>query len=358
MNAKKVIIDCDPGIDDALALLLALHAPELEILGITIVCGNVPTTQGAENALKVLQFANRLDIPVYLGEAKPLQRDYVDAMDTHGSDGLGETYLPNVTQTRPHKDAISFLAKTLSQQTKVSIIALGPLTNIARLLQKYPNCLTGLDEFVTMGGNFKSHGNCSPVAEYNYWCDPDAAKEVYEAFTYNPLLKQKQIHMIGLDVTRKIVLTPNLITYMKFLSPRIGNFIQTITQFYIDFHWKQEGILGCVINDPLAVAYFIDRSLCHGFSDYTTIETEGICIGQTVVDAYDFWKKEKNSYILTQTDIFRFMEFFITKVVAVPSDTTRQMLQQILVVHTDAPLPQISQPCFSSVQTCERGVVL
>lgn len=357
MNARKVIIDCDPGIDDTLALLLALHAPELDVLGITVVCGNVPTAQGAENALKVLQFVNRLDIPVYLGETKPLVREYVDATDTHGSDGLGETFLPNVTQVRPQNDAVTFLAQTLSQQTDVSIIALGPLTNIARLLREYPDSLNGLDELVTMGGNYKSHGNCSPVAEYNYWCDPDAAKEVYEAFVQHPVLQQKQIHMIGLDVTREIVLTPNLMTYMNFLSPKMGNFIQNITQFYTDFHWKQEGIIGCVINDPLAVAYFIDRSLCSGFSAYTTIETEGICLGQTVVDAYDFWQKKKNSFILTQTDPLRFMEFFITRVFDMQPNIVRQILQQILVMHSNQ-IQTIPETPLSSVQTMERGAAL
>lgn len=354
MNAKKVIIDCDPGIDDALAILLALNAPELDVLGITVVCGNVPTAQGAENALKVLQFANRLDIPVYLGETKPLVRTYVDATDTHGADGLGETFLSNVTQARPQKDAVAFMAQTLAQQTEVSIIALGPLTNIARLVREYPNCLNGLDELVTMGGNYKSHGNCSPVAEYNYWCDPHAAKEVYEAFVQHPALQQKQIHMIGLDVTREIVLTPNLVTYMNYLSPKIGNFIQNITQFYTDFHWKQEGILGCVINDPLAVAYFIDRSLCSGFSAYTTIETEGLCLGQTIVDAYDFWKKKKNSYILTQTNQLHFMEFFITRVFDIPLTTIRQILPKILVENGLQQILEVS----TSVQNVERGVIL
>lgn len=331
MNAKKVIIDCDPGIDDVLALLLALRSPELDVLGITVVCGNVPTTQGAENALKVLSLLDRLDVPVYLGETKPLVRDYVDATDTHGADGLGESFLPNVTDVRPKEGAIQFLTQTLSEQKDVSIIALGPLTNIARLIQDYPTCLDGLSELVTMGGSYKSHGNCSPVAEYNYWCDPDAAKVVYEAFESHPALRQKQIQMIGLDVTREIVLTPNLVTYMTCLFQEIGNFIRNITRFYFDFHWKQEGVIGCVINDPLAVAYCIDHSLCKGFSAHTTVETAGISLGQTVVDTYDFWKKEKNSHILTETDPYRFMTFFITHVFGADASDVRHVLRQIMV---------------------------
>ena len=107
-----------------------------------------------------------------------------------------------------------------------------------------------------MGGSFKSHGNCSPVAEYNYWCDPDGASLVYETLHQNG----QKIHMVGLDVTRKIVLTPNLLEYMCRLNKETGEFVKKITKFYFDFHWEWEHIIGCVINDPLAVAYFIRNS--------------------------------------------------------------------------------------------------
>ncbi|MBM6828401.1 nucleoside hydrolase [Anaerotignum lactatifermentans] len=331
MNARKVIIDCDPGIDDVLALLLALRSPELDVLGITVVCGNVPTAQGGENALKALEFLERLDIPVYLGETKPLVRTYVDAMDTHGADGLGETFLLRSSDVSSKEGAVEFMAKTLREEEGVSVIALGPLTNLARLIERYPDALSGLEELVTMGGSYRSHGNCSPVAEYNYWCDPDAAKMVFEAFSVQPALKGKHLNMIGLDVTRDIVLTPNLVEYMCCLSKETGDFIRNITRFYFDFHWKQEGVIGCVINDPLAVAYFVDRSLCGGFLAYTDVQTEGVAMGQTVVDTYDFWKKEKNSLILTETDPFRFMEFFISRVFDVSEDEVRRVLKQIMV---------------------------
>lgn len=333
MNAKKVIIDCDPGIDDSLALMLAVNLSELDIVGITVVCGNVPACKGAENALKVLEWMERMDIPVYLGEESPLVRDYVDAMDTHGRDGLGESnYLP-VTTVQPKQDAVRFMAKTFLQAKetgeKISVIALGPMTNLARLIERDPDSLEGLDELVSMGGSYKSHGNCSPVAEYNYWCDPHAAKKVYEAFEHLPQLAGKQIHMIGLDVTRKIVLTPNLIEYMCRLNPQMGERIRKITRFYLDFHWNQEGIIGCVINDPLAVAYFADRSLCSGFSAYTAIETQGISMGQSVVDRFEFWReKRKNSYILTKTDALRFMILFFKRVIH--PDAEESMIAELM----------------------------
>lgn len=328
MNAKKVIIDCDPGIDDALALMLALSSPELDILGITVVSGNVPVEKGAKNALKVLDWMNRKDIPVYLGEQVPLIRNYVDAMDTHGEDGLGESFYPDITDISPHEGAVTFLRDTLTNMTHVSIIALGPLTNLARLYQTSPKAFGQIEELVSMGGNYKSHGNCSPVAEYNYWCDPHAANIVYEAFATMPELSGKLLHMVGLDVTRQIVLTPNIIQYMRYVNPVMGEQITNITRFYLDFHWKQEGIIGCVINDPLAVAYFIDRNLCEGFSSYTTVETEGISIGQTIVDTYHFWNKPDNSYILTKTDTFSFMKFFLQRVINAPEQELNDFLSK------------------------------
>lgn len=324
MNAKrKIIIDCDPGIDDTLALMLALSSPELEVIGITIVCGNVPTDIGAENALKVLKFMNRMDIPVYYGEELPLKREYVSAQDTHGMDGLGESNYPAVTEAEVKKDAVNYLIHTLQTQKDVSIIAIGPLTNIAKALQKKEEVFENLDELISMGGSYKSHGNCSPVAEYNYWCDPDAAKYVYENLP-------KKIHMVGLDVTRKIVLTPNILEYMQILDKEKGEFIKRITGFYYDFHWKYERVIGCVINDPLAVAYFINRELCQGFDSYTTVETEGICIGQSITDAMDFWKKEPNSHVLTEVDPREFMTMFLTRVFGQDEQEIRKILLQIM----------------------------
>lgn len=305
----KVIIDCDPGIDDALALLLALASPELDVAGITIVSGNVPADMGARNAKKVLRQVDREDVPVYIGEMVPLGGTYVDAMDTHGSDGLGESFLPDVPGEFPEKPAVEFLEETLEKE-ETDILALGPLTNLARLFQKRPELIRRVSRFVSMGGCFRSHGNCSPVAEYNYWCDPEAAKICYELSAE----AGKKIEMVGLDVTRQIVLTPNLISYMERLDKKTGGFVRKITGFYMDFHWEYEGIIGCVINDPLAAAYLIDPSMCSGFDSFLEVETEGICRGQTVVDSMNFWKKNPNSHVLTETDAKRFMSFFLSRI--------------------------------------------
>lgn len=307
MQKRKVIIDCDPGIDDSLALLLALNSPELEVLGITVCSGNVPAKLGAKNALKTLQICSSLHIPVYVGEEYPLKRELVTAQDTHGDDGLGENFYEDVNEAKFYEGGVDFIIDTLNNNDNVSIIALGPLTNIAKALMKDKKAFNNLDEFVSMGGAFRIHGNCSPVAEFNYWVDPHGADYVYKNLL-------KKIHMVGLDVTRKIVLTPNIIEFINRLDKDMSKYITEITRFYIDFHWDQEKIIGCVINDPLAVAYFIDRNICKGFESFVEVVEDGIAMGQSIVDSFNFYKKENNAIVLTDVDKNKFMSMFLKRI--------------------------------------------
>ena len=306
MQKRKVIIDCDPGIDDSLAILLAINSPELEVLVLTITSGNVPAKLGAKNALKALQMCQRLDIPVYIGEELPLERELVTAQDTHGEDGVGENFYEDV-DAKILYGGVDFIIDTLKNNKDVSIIALGPLTNIAKALMKDKKAFDSLDEFISMGGAFRIHGNCSPVAEFNYWVDPHGADYVYKNLP-------KKIHMVGLDVTRKIVLTPNIIEFINRLDKDMAKYITEITRFYIDFHWEQEGIIGCVINDPLAVAYFIDRSLLRGFDSYVEVVHDGVAVGQSIVDSFNFYKNEPNSHVLTEVDEKAFMKMFLKRI--------------------------------------------
>lgn len=307
MDKRKVIIDCDPGIDDALAIILALKSKEIEVIGITTVSGNVESLQGAKNALKVLKLLGRLDIPVYLGESKPIKRELVTAQDTHGEDGLGETFLEEVSSEYIRENGVDFILNTLKNHENVSIIALGPLTNLCRAIEKDSETFHRVKEIVSMGGAYKSHGNCSPVAEFNYWVDPHGAREFLKKFN-------AEFTMVGLDVTREIVLTPNLREMIHQFKDEIGDFIYDITRFYVDFHWEQERTLGCVINDPLAVEYFINRELCEGFKAYVDIACEDISMGQSVVDVADFYKRRKNVFVLDKVNSKEFMVSFLNKI--------------------------------------------
>lgn len=359
---RKVILDCDPGIDDSLAIMLALASPELDVRGITIVAGNAPLEMGYGNVRKVLHFLDREDVPVYLGADRPLKRAYVNALDTHGADGLGESFLPEVPVTLPpEKSAVEFMREEL-HAGDCSIIALGPLTNLAELIRVDSDAFLAVDELVSMGGNYRSHGNCSPVAEYNYWEDPDSARVVYQALEEHnascalpntglrsmPISAQascsasdamgiahdtaplpnpgvdigrseekrpKLVRMVGLDVTRQIVLTPTLLEYMERLNPEVGAFVRKITKFYFDFHWAWEGIIGCVINDPLAIATFLDPTITTGFAAYTDIETGGISLGQSVVDVASFYQKPANAEIMTEVDVAKYWQLFLPRLV-------------------------------------------
>ncbi len=327
MEKRTIIIDCDPGIDDSLALMLALVSPEIRIAGVTVASGNVPADLGGKNALKILKFMGQLDILVYQGAMVPLKREYISAQDTHGMDGLGESGISEVTEASVHLGAVDFILDTLKKEEKVSIIALGPLTNLALALKKDPLAFQNLEMLVSMGGCFKSYGNCSPVAEYNYWCDPDSAEYVYQNLG-------KKIHMVGLDVTRKIVLTPNILEYMKRLDQEEhqnrGAFVEAITRFYFDFHWNYEGLIGCVVNDPLAVAYFLNPKLCGGFDSYVAVETGGISIGQSVVDSMDFWKKKPNAHVLTWADSLGFWSMFLSRLYGRGEEGIRQILKELM----------------------------
>ncbi len=329
MNTKKnIIIDCDPGIDDSLALLLALQSEEFNVVGITIVSGNAPATIGAQNALKVLRLVDRLDIPVYIGAEEPLKVPFESAQDTHGEDGLGNSRIPFVTSVQPKANAISFIKNTLKQNPNTTVLALGPLTNIALALKEDPNCFAEISRFIIMGGSYRSHGNCSPVAEYNFWCDPDAAKFV---FSQNLPVS---IEMVGLDVTRKIVLTPTILEYMKHTDEQIYQFIQQITQFYFDYHWEHETVLGCVINDPLTIAYALAPTLAKGFNSHVEIATTGISRGQSIVDDHNFWQLPNNSYILTDVDQTAFWHLFLSRVCKAEGSQLSQVLPQLLEVRS------------------------
>ncbi|MDN6842102.1 MAG: nucleoside hydrolase, partial [Staphylococcus equorum] len=252
---------------------------------------------------------------------------FESAQDTHGEDGLGNSQIPFVTSSQPKANAISFIKDTLKQNPETTVLALGPLTNIALALKEDPDCFAKVSRFIVMGGSYLSHGNCSPVAEFNFWCDPDAAKFVFSQNLPIP------IEMVGLDVTRKIVLTPTVLEYMKHTQNKnIYRFIQQITQFYFDFHWAHEKVLGCVVNDPLTIAYLLDSTIAQGFDSHVEIATSGISRGQSIVDDHDFWQLPNNCHILTIVDQTAFWHLFLTRVLKAEENELSQVLPQLLEV--------------------------
>lgn len=277
MSAHKVILDLDPGIDDSLALIMAVMARDIEVVAVSIVSGNVDSQQGAKNATYVLDFLNQRDIPIIKGADQPLVIDYQDARDTHGQDGLSNQIF--ASEDRSIKQSIASFYQEIVQKfpQQVSLLALGPLTNLAQVAQVDPQILNRFKEIRIMGGVHTVVGNCSQVGEYNFWCDPHAAKIFFDLDQLPPT------YLYTLDVTYQILLTPNLREYIHQLRRPLAQFIWAITQFYVDFHWQVERTLGCVINDPLVVSDLLNPIVSFKPAQ-VRIKTEGAKRGQSCVD--------------------------------------------------------------------------
>lgn len=302
--SKKVIIDTDPGIDDTLALLLALHSPELDVVGITTAAGNVGLERTTQNALNILDFCNE-QIPVYKGAETPLVKPPHQADTTHGKDGMGNVRLPDSLRAPMQTSAVDFLIDMGRRHPgKLSLITLAPLTNIAEAILKDPAAMLNYKEIISMGGGIGT-GNMSPVAEFNYWFDPDAAKIVYQF--------DIPITMVGLNVTNQVVLTPTDFKFIERLGGRTAELVTRITEHYIDHYWETEGILGCVAHDPLAVAAACDPDLLGTVHCHVDIATDGISRGECVIDLLHAWPGRKNCFVAAQVDANRFKDMFFTK---------------------------------------------
>ena len=242
---QKLIIDTDPGIDDALALLLALAAKdELDVTAITTVNGNVGVDQVTENVFRILDVAGRSDIPVYKGNGKPLMRENDNCEEFHGDDGLGNLGFKEVPGTVKEESAVDFLIRKVREEKgEITLVPIGPLTNIAQAVQKDPEFARNVKEVVIMGGA-EHGGNMSPCAEFNFWTDPEAAKIVFQAGF-------ERVTMVGLDATSYVFLSPTLRELLYLINTPVSRFIHKITRVYADGHWEIEKKLGCELCDVL-----------------------------------------------------------------------------------------------------------
>ena len=279
----KMILDVDPGIDDSLAIMFAAASPQIDLLGCTIVCGNVNVQKGSVNALHALSAVGDASTGVYLGETQPLQREYVAAEDTHGDDGVGGAS-PGPPPREPEtQHAVDFILESIrANPGEIDMVALGPLTNIARAIQKDPETVSKLRHLYIMGGTASFHGNCSPVAEYNFWVDPHAADIVMTSQLVDKT-------MIGLDVTHNVIFTPNLRQIVTLFDTPLSQYITDITEFYVAFHWMQERTIGCVINDPLVPVAVLMPAVVKTRRAFVDVLSDGPGVGQSIADFDGFW---------------------------------------------------------------------
>ena len=253
--ARKIILDTDPGIDDAMAVFLALGAPELDLIGLTAIFGNVPVELATTNALRLLEIGGRADIPVATGAAKPLASDYRGPVARiHGEDGQGNLFLPPPSTGAVGLSAAEFIVQQVRRfPGEVTLVAIGPLTNLALALQLDPEIAAMTQEVVIMGGNAFVAGNATPTAEANILNDPDAADIVFGAAW--------PVTMVGLDVTHKVHMTRLQISACADLLSPLGKHVAQIAPLYCDFYAETYGLDGIYVHDSTAIAYVINSGV-------------------------------------------------------------------------------------------------
>ncbi|MCC5965493.1 MAG: nucleoside hydrolase [Natronohydrobacter sp.] len=276
--ARKIIIDTDPGQDDAVAILLALASPELELLGITCVAGNVPLSLTAKNARIICELANRPDIRVFAGCDAPMARKLVTAEHVHGKTGLDGITLPDPTMPLQESHAVDFLIETLRAEPEdtVTLVPIGPLTNIATAMTRAPDIIPRIQEIVLMGGGYFEGGNITPAAEFNIYVDPEAAKLVFGAGV--PLV------VMPLDVTHKALTSRARVEAFR-KAGRVGPAVASWTDFFERFDKEKYGSEGAPLHDPCTIAYLLKPELFRGRHINVEIETGSeLTLGMTVAD--------------------------------------------------------------------------
>jgi pyrimidine-specific ribonucleoside hydrolase len=301
--STPIVIDCDPGHDDAIAILLALASPEVELRGITTVAGNQTLDKTTRNALKVLELAGRTDVPVAAGADAPLERKLRVAAHVHGESGLDGPDLPEPTTKVVDAHAADFLAELI--EPGVVLVPVGPLTNVALLLQRHPDVRDRLERIVWMGGAI-AEGNVTPAAEFNAFVDPEAAGIVFESGI--------PVTMIGLDVTHMALFGREHAERLRGAG-RAGKAVAELADFFLEFHRERYGFEGAPIHDAMAVAHVLDPTLVTTLHCNISIETESaFCDGRTVVDRWNVTDLPRNAEAAIDVDADRFLELLVERV--------------------------------------------
>jgi len=299
--ATPILLDCDPGHDDAIALLLALASPELELLGVTTVAGNQTLDKTTANAIRILDLVGRDDVQVAAGAGRPIVREPFAAVGVHGESGLDGPELPPPSRKPLDRHAVDFLAEQIRTRGEaVTLVATGPLTNVGLLLALHPDVRP--ERIVLMGGAI-AEGNVTPAAEFNIWADPEAAARVFRSGI--------DVTMIGLDVTHKALFSDERAAELR---GRVGETVRALLAFYGKFHQEVYGWDGSPIHDAVAVAHVAQAGLVTTQHRNVSVETESeLCRGRTVVDLWRRTDRDPNAQVGVDIRAEEFLDLLVER---------------------------------------------
>jgi purine nucleosidase len=300
MPRHRIILDCDPGQDDAIAILLALASPdEIEVLAITAVAGNVPLRLTEVNARKIVELAGRADVPVWKGCHRPLVETLETAEYVHGATGLNGVDLPDPSLELQPGHAVDALIDSVmgAEPRTITLCPIGPLTNVAMAILKEPDFAARVKEIVLMGGAI-GLGNVTPAAEFNIYVDPHAASVVFESGI--------PITMFGLDVTHQALVNRERLEAIRALGTPVGLAAAGLVDFFNRFDSERYAVDGAPLHDPCVIAHLIDSTLFRGKDCRVTIETVGASKGRTNVEWFPLERHEPNATVINEIDAERF----------------------------------------------------
>ncbi len=300
MKPRKIILDCDPGHDDAIAIILAGKNPAIDLLGITVESGNQTLEKTGRNALNLVQYLG-LDIPVCLGASEPLIKQAEVCPAIHGESGLDGFDFDPLQRTYDPRHAVIFMIETLMQsQDKLTIVTTGPMTNLALALKMEPSIKDHIEEVVLMGGSI-AYGNVTPAAEFNIQFDPEAAHIVFSSGC--------TVKMFGLDVTRKVLVLPEVVQRMHKIQTKSSELFVKLMTFFNATQKQVFGFEGGPLHDPVTIAYLIDPKVCKLDFMHCDIDISGgSSYGRTNCDQFDYLKLPKNTYVATAIDVNRYWD--------------------------------------------------
>ena len=295
---RKIIIDTDPGQDDAVAILLALASPvEIDVLGVVAVAGNVPLPLTEKNTRIICELAGRPDIPVFAGCDAPMARKLVTAEHVHGKTGLDGPQLPEPTMPLQAQHGVDYIIETLRTEPPgtVTLVPIGPLTNIGVAFKRAPDIIERVQEIVLMGGAYFEVGNITPAAEFNIYVDPEAADMVFKSGA--------TITVMPLDVTHKALTSAKWIADIKALDTDVGRMVASWTDFFERFDIEKYGSQGAPLHDPCTIAYLINSDLFQGRHINVAIETHSdLTLGMTVADWWRVTDRPANAMFMGSVD--------------------------------------------------------